>query len=32
MSISALTGGVAIHRVNGINKPLRAYIRVNIDR
>jgi cell wall-associated NlpC family hydrolase len=32
MALSALTGGVAVHRVHGINKPVRAYLRVNIDR
>ncbi len=32
MSISALTTGVARHRVNGISMPLRAYLRVNLDR
>ena len=32
MALSALTGGVAVHRVHGINKPLRAYLRVNLAR
>jgi cell wall-associated NlpC family hydrolase len=32
MALSALRTGVAIHRVNGINKPLKAYLRVQLDR
>jgi cell wall-associated NlpC family hydrolase len=32
MALSALTTGVAVHRANGINLPVRAYIRVNLDR
>jgi len=32
MAVSALTSGVAIHRVHGINVPLKAYLHVNIDR
>jgi cell wall-associated NlpC family hydrolase len=32
MAISALTSGVARHRVNGISMPFRAYLRVNLDR
>jgi cell wall-associated NlpC family hydrolase len=32
MAISALTSGVAIHRVNGINVPLKAYLHVNLGR
>ncbi|HYI22804.1 MAG TPA: NlpC/P60 family protein [Candidatus Limnocylindrales bacterium] len=32
MAVSALTSGVAVHKVHGINKPFRAYLRVNIDR
>lgn len=32
MAISALTTGVARHRVFGINVPLKAYLRVNLDR
>jgi cell wall-associated NlpC family hydrolase len=32
MAISALTTGVARHRVNGISMPVRAYLRVNLDR
>lgn len=32
MALSALTGGVAVHKVHGINKPARAYIRVNLGR
>ena len=31
MAISALTSGVARHRVNGINVPLKAYLRVGLD-
>lgn len=32
MAISALTSGVAIHRVHGINIPLKAYLHVNLNR
>jgi len=32
MAISALTSGVAIHRVHGINVPLKAYLHVNLGR
>ncbi len=32
IALSALTSGVAVHRVKGINVPLRAYLRVSIDR
>lgn len=32
MSLSALTGGVAVHKVHSINKVFKAYLRVNIDR
>ncbi len=32
MAISALTSGVAIHRVHGVNVPLKAYLRVNFER
>jgi cell wall-associated NlpC family hydrolase len=33
MAISALTSGVAVHKVHGyIGKPFKAYLRVNIDR
>jgi cell wall-associated NlpC family hydrolase len=32
MALSALTSGVAVHKVHAINKPFRAYLRVNIDR
>ena len=32
MALSALTSGVAVHKVHGINKPFRAYLRVNINR
>jgi cell wall-associated NlpC family hydrolase len=32
MAISALTTGVARHRVNTINIPFKAYLRVNLDR
>ena len=32
MAISALTTGVATHRVNAINKPLRGYLRVDLER
>ncbi len=32
MAVSALTSGVAVHKVHAINKPFRAYLRVNIDR
>jgi len=31
MAISALTTGVARHRVNGISIPLKAYLRVGLD-
>ena len=32
MAVSALTTGVAVHKVHGINKPLKAYLRVRINR
>jgi len=32
LAVSALTGGVAVHRVHAINKPFKAYLRVNINR
>ncbi len=32
MAISALTTGVARHRVGGIRMPVRAYLRVGLDR
>ena len=32
MAISALTTGVARHRVNGISMPVRAYLSVNLSR
>jgi cell wall-associated NlpC family hydrolase len=32
MAISALTSGVARHRVRGINIPFKAYLRVGLDR
>jgi cell wall-associated NlpC family hydrolase len=32
LAVSALTTGVAIHRVNGINKPLKAYLHVSLAR
>jgi cell wall-associated NlpC family hydrolase len=32
MAISALTSGVAVHRVHGINVPLKAYLHVNLNR
>jgi len=32
MAISALTTGVARHRVHSINIPFKAYLRVNLDR
>jgi len=32
MAISALTTGVARHRVGGIRMPVKAYLRVGLDR
>jgi cell wall-associated NlpC family hydrolase len=33
MAISALSsGGVTVHKVHALNKPLKAYLRVRIDR
>ena len=32
VAVSALTSGVAVHKVHAINKPFRAYLRVNINR
>lgn len=32
MALSALTTGVAVHKVHGITKPFKAYLRVNLDR
>lgn len=32
IAVSALTSGVAVHKVNGINIPFKAYLRVKIDR
>ena len=32
MAVSALTSGVAVHKVHAINVPFRAYLRVNINR
>ena len=32
MAISALTTGVARHRVGGISLPVKAYLRVGLDR
>lgn len=32
MAISALTSGVAVHSVKGINKPFKAYLRVDLSR
>jgi cell wall-associated NlpC family hydrolase len=32
MALSALTSGVAVHKVKGINLPVRAYLRVKLDR
>lgn len=32
MAISALTTGVAKHRVHGVSIPLKAYLKVNLDQ
>jgi cell wall-associated NlpC family hydrolase len=32
MALSALTSGVTVHKVGGINLPVRAYLRVRISR
>jgi cell wall-associated NlpC family hydrolase len=32
MAISALTTGVAKHRVHGVNIPLKAYLKVRLDQ
>jgi cell wall-associated NlpC family hydrolase len=32
LALSALTSGVAIHHVHGINVPLKAYLHVNLQR
>ena len=32
LAISALTSGVTIHRVHGIDVPLKAYLHVNLNR
>ncbi len=32
VALSALTSGVAVHKVHAINKPFKAYLRVNLDR
>ena len=32
LALSALTTGVSVHKVHRINKPLKAYLRVNLER
>jgi cell wall-associated NlpC family hydrolase len=32
IALSALTGGVAVHKVHAINKPFKAYLRVDLSR
>ena len=32
MAVSALTSGVAVHKVHGITKPFKAYLRVDLSR
>jgi cell wall-associated NlpC family hydrolase len=32
MAVSALGSGVAVHKVHALNKPFKAYLRVNINR
>lgn len=32
LALSALTSGMAVHRVTAINKPFRGYIRVSLER